>query len=59
MEEPVPTRLGKYEVAEELNRGSMGIVYLGYATSPKTNRQYKNFSVFIADDNEEEGEGND
>jgi serine/threonine protein kinase len=30
MEEPVPTRLGKYEVAEELNRGSMGIVYLGY-----------------------------
>ncbi len=45
---------------EDVNPGTtIRIVYLGYATSPKTNRQYKNFSVFIADDNEEEGEGND
>jgi serine/threonine protein kinase len=26
----IPKRLGKYEVAEEIDRGSMGIVYLGY-----------------------------
>lgn len=26
----IPTRLGKYEVKSEVNRGSMGIVYLGY-----------------------------
>ena len=26
----IPQRLGKYEVAEEISRGSMGIVYLGH-----------------------------
>lgn len=26
----IPQRLGKYEVADEISRGSMGIVYLGY-----------------------------
>jgi eukaryotic-like serine/threonine-protein kinase len=26
----IPKRLGKYEVSEEIDRGSMGIVYLGY-----------------------------
>jgi len=26
----IPKRLGKYEVADEIDRGSMGIVYLGY-----------------------------
>ena len=26
----IPKRLGKYEVESEINRGSMGIVYLGY-----------------------------
>jgi serine/threonine protein kinase len=26
----MPSRLGKYEVLEEISRGSMGIVYLGY-----------------------------
>lgn len=26
----IPQRLGKYEVADEINRGNMGIVYLGY-----------------------------
>ncbi|MGH8119504.1 MAG: protein kinase domain-containing protein [Gammaproteobacteria bacterium] len=26
----IPKRLGKYEVENEINRGSMGIVYLGY-----------------------------
>ncbi|MCI0399702.1 MAG: serine/threonine-protein kinase [Gammaproteobacteria bacterium] len=30
MEDSVPKKLGKYEVADELSRGSMGIVYLGY-----------------------------
>ena len=28
--ESIPKRLGKYEVEKEINRGSMGIVYLGY-----------------------------
>ena len=28
--ETIPKRLGKYEVEGEINRGSMGIVYLGY-----------------------------
>ena len=26
----VPNKLGKYEVLEEISRGSMGTVYLGY-----------------------------
>lgn len=33
----IPKRLGKYEVAEEIDRGSMGIVYLGY--DPYVDRQ--------------------
>jgi serine/threonine protein kinase len=32
----IPKRLGKYEVEQEINRGSMGIVYLGY--DPYTDR---------------------
>ena len=32
----IPERLGKYEVEGEINRGSMGIVYLGY--DPYTDR---------------------
>ena len=34
--ENIPKRLGKYEVEKEINRGSMGIVYLGY--DPYTDR---------------------
>ncbi len=30
MKNAVPEKLGKYEVREEINRGSMGVVYLGY-----------------------------
>ncbi len=30
MKNAVPDKLGKYEVREEINRGSMGVVYLGY-----------------------------
>lgn len=30
MNNKVPEKLGKYEVREEINRGSMGVVYLGY-----------------------------
>jgi eukaryotic-like serine/threonine-protein kinase len=30
MSEPIPQRLGKYDVIREINRGSMGIVYLGH-----------------------------
>ncbi|MBI1732294.1 MAG: serine/threonine protein kinase, partial [Gammaproteobacteria bacterium] len=30
MPESIPVKLGKYEVREEISRGSMGIVYLGY-----------------------------
>ncbi len=30
MSDSIPKNLGKYEVREEINRGSMGIVYLGY-----------------------------
>ena len=30
MTDPVPEKLGKYEVNREISRGSMGIVYLGY-----------------------------
>lgn len=30
MKHTVPEKLGKYEVREEINRGSMGVVYLGY-----------------------------
>ncbi|MEM7027326.1 MAG: serine/threonine-protein kinase [Pseudomonadota bacterium] len=33
----VPEKLGKYEVREEINRGSMGVVYLGY--DPYIDRQ--------------------
>jgi serine/threonine protein kinase len=30
MPDPIPAKLGKYEVRQEISRGSMGIVYLGY-----------------------------
>ena len=30
MADNIPEKLGKYEVREEINRGSMGVVYLGY-----------------------------
>lgn len=30
MSKPIPSRLGKYEVIREINRGSMGTVYLGH-----------------------------
>lgn len=43
---------------EDVNPGTLiRIVYKGYETSTKSGQQYKNFEVFIADDEDEEGEG--
>lgn len=30
MSNPIPAKLGKYDVKDEISRGSMGVVYLGY-----------------------------
>ncbi len=55
MSDPIPEKLGKYEVNRELSRGSMGIVYQGY--DPFVDRDVA-LKVALADslNDEESGE---
>ena len=52
MTDNMPEKIGKYEVRNEINRGSMGVVYLGH--DPYVNRHVALKLAFLDSLNEPE-----